>query len=74
MPRTRQVVNTHDAALVLATDFAKAAQLDNDMENYYRWRNVASQLRVIADLSHGHIPGGRSTPQLSARNTNRELF
>lgn len=49
MPRYRPIVSQADAALALAEDFARAARDMGDMPNYYRWRDVAKQWRLVAD-------------------------
>jgi len=50
MARYRPIRTQRDAAVVLAEDFARAARSMGDMPNFYRWRNVAAQHRVLADI------------------------
>jgi len=50
MARYRPIRTQRDAAVVLAEDFARAARSMGDMSNFYRWRNVAAQHRVLSGV------------------------
>lgn len=66
MPKLRPIVTQADAALALAEDFARAARDMNDMSNYYRWRDVAKQWRIIASTP--------SAPQIDWASMPRPSF
>jgi len=53
VPKLRPIISQADAALAFSEDFAKAARDLGDMPNYYRWRDVAKQWRLVANASSG---------------------